>query len=132
MEIRKLSTSVIFSLAAILVVIVVATLVPQFIVHAGDGVYIPTSSETGLSDGGGGFSSVAVILLTVVNWIVTVIAVLAILMIVVAGIMYMVSAGDESQATSAKRALTYAVIGLIVALLAYVIVNAIEITFGVG
>ena len=44
-------------------------------------------------------------------------------MIIVAGVMYTTSGGNAGQVSKAKGALTYAVVGLIVAFLAFAIVN---------
>ena len=59
---------------------------------------------------------------SVTEFVTAVIASLAILMIVISGIMYMTSGGDQQKAETAKKMLTYAIIGLVVALLAYAIV----------
>ena len=58
--------------------------------------------------------------LTLMYWIVGIVAVI---MIIVSGIMYTTSGGDPARVKKAKDALTVAVIGLIIALLAAVIVN---------
>ena len=58
--------------------------------------------------------------LTFMYWIVGIVAVI---MIIVSGIMYTTSGGDPAKVKKAKDALTVAVIGLIIALLAAVIVN---------
>jgi hypothetical protein len=60
---------------------------------------------------------------TVVNVLLYVIGVLSVIMIIVGGIKYTISAGDSSKVTSAKNTIMYAVVGLIVAILAYAIVN---------
>lgn len=52
-------------------------------------------------------------------------AALSILVIVIAGIMYITAGGDESRIDNAKKWLLYAIIGLVVSLLAYVIVYAV-------
>ncbi len=62
---------------------------------------------------------------TVVNALLFVIGILAVIMIILGGIRYVTSNGDSSQITSAKNTILYSVIGLIVALLAYAIVNFI-------
>lgn len=49
--------------------------------------------------------------------------VLAVVIIIVAGIMYTLSGGDSSRVTKAKNMLTYSVIGLIVVLLAFTITS---------
>jgi len=56
---------------------------------------------------------------------------LSVLFIVVAGIMYVVSAGQTEQIEHAKRILTYAITGLVISLIAYFLVLAISgIVFG--
>ncbi len=49
---------------------------------------------------------------------------LSVLMIVISGIMYMSSGGDSNKVETAKNMLIYSIAGLVVALLAWIIVNA--------
>jgi len=65
----------------------------------------------------------AVINLT--NWVLGFVAMIAVLMIVFGGVMYIGSAGDETKATTGKRVVTYALIGLVIAGIAYALVNVI-------
>ena len=51
--------------------------------------------------------------------------VIAVIIIIVAGIMYTTSAGNSAQVTRAKNALTYAIVGLVVVLLAFTITQFI-------
>lgn len=51
------------------------------------------------------------------------IGVIAVIMIIIGGIKYTTSNGDSSAITSAKNTILYAVVGLVVAILAYAIVN---------
>ena len=51
------------------------------------------------------------------------IGIIAVIMIIIGGIRYTTSNGDSSQITGAKNTILYAVVGLIVALLASAIVN---------
>jgi hypothetical protein len=53
----------------------------------------------------------------------------AVFMIIWSGVKYVTSRGDAANVKSAKDTLTYAVVGLIVALLAYAIVNFIISNF---
>lgn len=48
---------------------------------------------------------------------------IAVLMIIIGGIRYTISNGDQSQITSAKNTILYAIVGLVVAMLAYAIVH---------
>lgn len=60
---------------------------------------------------------------SVVNILLFVIGAVAVVMIVIGGIRYVVSGGDQSSVTGAKNTILYAVVGLAVAILAYSIVN---------
>lgn len=66
---------------------------------------------------------------TVINVLLFIIGSLSVIMIIVGGIRYVVSNGDSSQITNAKNTIMYAVVGLIIALLAYAIVNFVVTQF---
>lgn len=59
----------------------------------------------------------------VVNLLLYVLGIIAVIMIVVGGIRYTTSGGDSSGTKAAKDTIMYAVIGLIVAMLSFAIVN---------
>lgn len=65
----------------------------------------------------------------VVNILLYVIGVVAVIMIVIGGIKYTTSNGDSAQVTSAKNTILYAVVGLVIAILAYAIVNFVVSAF---
>jgi hypothetical protein len=58
----------------------------------------------------------------VVNILALIIGVAAVIIIIIAGIQYMVSTGDPTKVNNAKNAILYAVIGLVVAVLARFVV----------
>ena len=60
---------------------------------------------------------------TVVNVLLFVVGILSVIMIIVGGLRYVTSAGNASAVTGAKNTIIYAVIGLVVAFLAFAIVN---------
>lgn len=60
---------------------------------------------------------------TIVNIILFVIGAVAVIMIIIGGVRYVVSGGDSSAVGAAKNTILYAVVGLVVAILAYAIVN---------
>jgi len=62
------------------------------------------------------------------NWLLGFTAMIAVLVIVWGGINYIGSAGDEEKARTAKRTITYGLLGLLVAGLAYAIVKVIVVT----
>jgi ABC-type Fe3+ transport system permease subunit len=59
----------------------------------------------------------------IVNILLFLLGAIAVVMIVIGGIRYATSNGEQSAITSAKNTILYAVIGLIVAIMAYAIVN---------
>lgn len=60
---------------------------------------------------------------TVVDVLLLILGMISVIMIVVGGFRYVVSSGDKAAVTSAKNTILYAVVGLVIALLAYAIVS---------
>ena len=80
----------------------------------------------GYNDAGGNTASVtsmSSVIGKVINTMLFIVGVLAVAMIIYSGIRYITAHGDKSQVESAKNTLIYSVVGLIVAILAYAIVN---------
>jgi len=69
------------------------------------------------------------ILVNLILYILEFSAALAVLFIIIGGVRYIVSAGDEDAAEKAKRMILYAIIGLIIIILSFVIVNFIQTSF---
>jgi len=86
-----------------------------------DGINTATTSEMkGKSiDGDDG------LIKTVVNVLLWAVGILSVIMIIFSGLRYITSAGDASKTKSAQSTLTYSVVGLIVAIMAYAIVNMV-------
>ena len=63
---------------------------------------------------------------SIVNVLLWVVGILSVTMIVWSGFKYITSAGDTSKLASAKSTLIYAVVGLIIAIMAYAIVNFVR------
>lgn len=70
-------------------------------------------------------TDVAAIIGKVIDWILLLVGAITVLFIIYAGIMYVTSSGNKDQIERAKQTLTYAVIGLVVIILAGVIVNLV-------
>jgi len=87
----------------------------------GLGVYIPTSSETGLSDMG-----IKEILTNFLRWLLAIVGIVAMIGFVIAGIQYISAAGDEKRMEAGKKNMTYSIIGIVVALASLVIIRAID------
>lgn len=60
---------------------------------------------------------------TIVNILLFVIGAVSVVMLIIGGIRYTVSGGDAAAVTGAKNTILYAIIGLVVAFLAFAVVN---------
>lgn len=70
-----------------------------------------------------GTDNAASLMQTVINILLFLVGSVAVIMIVVGGVRYTTSNGNASQTKEAKDTILYSVIGLIVAMMAYAIVN---------
>ena len=59
----------------------------------------------------------------IISTLLFVLGVICVIVIIIAGIQYAVAGGDAAQITRAKNSILYAIVGLVVALMAYAIVN---------
>lgn len=73
--------------------------------------------------------SPAALIADIVNVLLFVIGAIAVIMIIIGGLLYATSAGDAGNITKAKNTIMYAVVGLVVAFLAYAIVNFVVVRF---
>ena len=64
----------------------------------------------------------------IVNGILYFVGILSVIMLIWGGILYTTSSGDSNKVTTAKNTIMYAVIGLVVAIFAYAIVNFVLTT----
>lgn len=66
---------------------------------------------------------------TITNVLLFIIGAISVIMLIIGGIRYVVSGGDSSAVTSAKNTILYAIVGIVVALLAYALVNFVLAQF---
>lgn len=59
----------------------------------------------------------------VTNTILYIVGIIAVIMLIIGGIKYVISGGDSKKVTDAKNTVLYAIIGLVIAFLAFAIVN---------
>ena len=67
---------------------------------------------------------------TVTNVLLFIIGAISVIMLIIGGIRYTVSGGDSSAVTGAKNTIMYAIVGIIIALLAYALVNFVLTSLG--
>lgn len=104
----------------ILLSIIFILLMPIFVGAAGS---VTIANPLGTSD----FQALITKLLNVVF---SIVGLVAIVMIVYGGFQIMISGGEEKKYEQAKKTITYAVVGLVVVILSYSILNFIVSAFG--
>lgn len=76
--------------------------------------------------GQGIFANAASLLGSIIDYLIKFVGVVAFILLVVGGVRLVVAAGDDNAVQNAKQMITYAIIGLAVALLAYIIVTFVH------
>ena len=66
---------------------------------------------------------------TITNVLLFIIGAVSVIMLIIGGFRYVTSQGDSSQVTSAKNTILYAIIGLIIAILAFAVVSFVTDQF---
>ena len=74
--------------------------------------------------------SVNTLVKNVINILLWAIGIVSVIMLIIGGFRYVTSNGDSSQVTAAKNTIMYSVIGLIIAIFAYGIVNFVVFRVG--
>ncbi len=86
---------------------------------------VPTGTNLP-GDAGAAGDGIIGIMTSIMQWLLILVGILAIIAFVIAGIMYLTSMGDEGRAESAKKAMIYAVFGVVVALLGLIVLNFVN------
>lgn len=85
-----------------------------------------TRGKTNAAGSGLPGDSIYNIIQKIMNWLLGILGFIGIIGFVIAGILYLTAAGDETQIEKAKNAMLYSIIGVIVALIGFVIIQAVE------
>ena len=81
------------------------------------------NSAGGVNDVGGGNDTLVQNITNIINGIIAVLGIVAVVVIILGGVQYMTSSGDAAKVKKAKDTILYGVIGLIVCVLAFAVVN---------
>ena len=88
-----------------------------------EGKDVTSISECNIPEEHAGSNNLMVTINTIVNVVLGVLGLLAVIVIIYGGFMFTTATGDASKVKKAKDTIMYGVIGLVIALLAYAIVN---------
>ncbi len=118
---KKLKT-IILSIVTVLALGLVLVPQPVGAVDTGFGTCDTTNSTSTICTGAKN-DTLNPFLQTGVRVMFFIVGALAVIMIIYSGIQYVISAGDSGKVAKAKNTLTYSIVGLVIAFLAYAIVN---------
>jgi hypothetical protein len=104
--------------------------VPQMVLAWGFPAMDSVTDATVVHDYGLATSSATSILTNIIGYLLLIISFLGILIFIVAGILYLLSAGDEKKAKTAKDWIVNALIGIAIALVGFVIMYAVSSLVG--
>ena len=92
----------------------------------GTPVYADASDEVQAgfeAAGGTGSESLTSIVGTVINTMLFIVGILSVIMIIYAGIRFITANGNAQQVSTAKNILIYSIVGLVISIIAYAVVN---------
>ena len=103
-----------------------AILLIQFVPSALANGFISGQDNPGIIAGAtGGTGDFRELALRIVNYFLTFLGFLSVLMVIYGGILYITAAGNEENAKKGKTIIMYAAIGIIIVLLSFAIINTI-------
>jgi len=79
------------------------------------------NASLGLPDG-----SILGIVTHILYWLLALLGVFGVIGFVISGIIYLVSTGDEDMIERAKRAMTWSIVGVVVGLMGFVVIQAVD------
>ncbi len=100
-----------------------ATCNPSGGIQAGADCAAPTGAKSTLFGPSGTFT-------VITNTLIFIIGAVAVIMLIIGGFRYVLSSGNADAVQSAKNTILYAIIGIVVAVLAYAIVNFVLTRIG--
>src|SRR3989338_9512924 len=92
---------------------------------AGAAILNPTDNPEAVSGATGGETTLRGLILTIVNYFLGFLGLLAVIMVIYGGVTYVSSAGNDEAVGKAKKIILYAIVGIIIILLSFVVVNAV-------
>lgn len=103
-------------------------IVPTVVAFAMASAPFAVSAQWSSTIGGTGLpeASITDIVRNIMLWFLGIVGFIGIIGFVIAGILYLTAAGDEGKMESGKNAMTWSIVGVIVALMGYVIIGAVN------
>lgn len=119
----KTLRNIIITIAAMLGIAALPVALVSAVPNCTDAVSCISDGTKSVDSGNGSAEDLPDRIKTIVNILLFLLGAIAVIMIIIGGIRYSTSNGDAGSVKGAKDTILYAVIGLVVAILAYAIVN---------
>jgi hypothetical protein len=104
---------------------VVGLTVFQFVPAFAQGTSSTEASPEFVRNITGDATSLRALVLTIVNFVLTFLGVIAVIMIIYGGMLYVTAGGAQEKVDKGKKILMYTIIGIVIIMLSFVIVNAV-------
>lgn len=85
----------------------------------------PGDQPGGIAAATGGEGSIRALVLRIVDFFLLFLGLIAVIMIIYGGITYVTAAGNQEKIESAKKIILYAVIGIVIVLISFALVNTV-------
>lgn len=92
----------------------------------------PTDQPGRLAEATGGQGSARELILTFLNFFLGFLGLIAVIMIIYGGVLYVTAAGNQENIDKGKKIIMYAVVGIVIILLAFALVNTLLGGLGAG
>ncbi len=85
----------------------------------------PVDNPGNVAEATGGEGSIRLLVLRIINFFLGFLGILAVIMVIYGGVTYVTAAGSDESIGNAKKIILYSLVGIIVILLSFAIVNTI-------
>ena len=116
------------SVVGVIVAILLSIATTQITLAFDGGMSDGAASARGIDQAATLFGT-AGIFTTISNVMLFVVGAISVIMVIVGGLRYVISGGNSSNITAAKNTILYAIVGLIIAIMAYAIINFVLESF---
>ncbi|MFA6992191.1 MAG: hypothetical protein WC269_02825 [Candidatus Gracilibacteria bacterium] len=85
----------------------------------------PGDNPSGVGDATGGEGDIRALVLRIVNFFLGFLGVVAVIMVIYGGVTYVTAAGKDDAIGNAKKIITYSLVGIVIILISFALVNTI-------
>ncbi|MBU2524777.1 pilin [Patescibacteria group bacterium] len=126
---KKLLKQIAIVATAMVVAVAAAALVPSVLAQ---GFISPQDNPAAVAGATGAQGNIRNLIQTMLSFLLGFLGLVAVIMIIYGGILYVTAGGNEENATKGKKILMYAVVGIVIIFISYALVNTLLGGLGTG